>query len=150
MLVTFLVTSLSVFLKSGRIKESMAVSKHNKISEFEIKGNIISQKFLFADHGNIILVVVRPHIINIYRSNIENKDPYWGIYDTHKKVLFFVISYGSKAIERNAYQNIIITHRKKHFIKMNNGYMGNLLIFTNKGPDNEILRQFENKNTIRL
>lgn len=150
MLVIFLVTSIYVILNSGSTKESVAVSEHNKNSEFVIKGDIISQKFLFSDHGNIILVAVRPNVVNIYKNNIGSNDPYWGVYDTHKKVLFFVVSYGSTAIERNAYKNIIITHRRKHFIKMNNGYLGNLLIFTNKDPDKEILKQFENKNTIRL
>ncbi len=117
-----------------------------KLSCFSIEGDIVSSKYLFSDHGHadIFLVTLRPTSINIYKNELTKSDPFWGVYDKKKNLVFFMMSYWDSYIEKQARNNVEIDSHDKYHIKLTNSFIGNFYYI----PDT--LVKYENENTIRL
>lgn len=117
-----------------------------KLSSFSMEGDIISAKYLYSDHGHadIFLVILKPKFVNIYKNELTKSDPFWGVYDKKKNLVYFMMSYWDSAIEETAWKKIKIDSHDKYHIEMTNKFIGNLYYI----PDS--LVQYENENTIRL
>ena len=118
--------------------------KRRHHSSFRIEGDIIATKFLFSSHGDIFLVILRPTTIEIYKRELSKHDPFWGIYDKKKNLVYFVLSYWDSSIEKQVWKNVKIDSWKEYDIEMTNKFEGNLFQL----PDT--LVKYENENTIRL
>ena len=117
-----------------------------KLSCFSIEGDIVSSKYLYSDHGHadILLVILKPRYINIYKNELSKSDSFWGVYDKKKNLVYFVMSYWDSNIEKSVWKKVIIDSYKQHHIELTNKYKGNLLELCDS------LVQYENENTIRL
>lgn len=117
-----------------------------KLSCFSIEGDIVSSKYLFSDHGHadIFLVTLRPTSINIYKNELTKSDPFWGVYDKKKNLVYFVMSYWDSNIEKSVWKEVTIDSYQQYNIELTNKYKGNLLELCDS------LVQYENENTIRL
>ena len=120
------------------------VSEREQRSFFCMEGNIVATKYLYFDHGDIFLVTLRPTSINIYKNELTKSDPFWGVYDKKKNLVYFVMSYWDSNIEKSVWKKGIIDSYKQHHIELTNKYKGNLLELCDS------LVQYENENTIRL
>ncbi len=120
------------------------VSEREQRSFFCMEGNIVATKYLYFDHGDIFLVTLRPTSINIYKNELTKSDPFWGVYDKKKNLVFFMMSYWDSYIEKQARNNVEIDSHDKYHIKLTNSFIGNFYYI----PDT--LVKYENENTIRL
>ena len=118
--------------------------KRSQLSSFIIVGDIISTKYLYSNHGYKHLIILRPTTIEIYKRELSKHDPFWGIYDKKKNLVYFVLSYWDSSIEKKVWKNVKIDSWKEYDIEMTNKFEGNLFQL----PDS--LVQYENENTIRL
>ena len=118
--------------------------KRSQLSSFIIVGDIISTKYLYSNHGYKHLIILRPTTIEIYKRELSKHDPFWGIYDKKKNLVYFVLSYWDSSIEKQVWKNVKIDSWKEYDIEMTNKFEGNLFQL----PDS--LVQYENENTIRL
>ena len=118
--------------------------KRRHQSSFRIEGDIIATKYLYFDHGDIFLVILRPTSINIYKNELTKSDPFWGIYDKKKNLVYFIVSYWDSYIEKQVWKKVKIDAWKDYRIEMTNKFKEDFLQL----PDTLI--QYENENTIRL
>ena len=117
-----------------------------KLSCFCIEGDIVSLKYLYSDHGHadIFLVILKPVYINIYKNELTKSDPFWGVYDKNKNLVYFVMSYRDSKIEKSVWKKVTIDSYRQYNIELTNKYKGDLLELCDS------LVQYENENTIRL
>ncbi len=117
-----------------------------KLSCFSIEGDIVSSKYLYSDHGHvdILLVILKPRYINIYKNELSKSDSFWGVYDKKKNLVYFVMSYRDSKIEKSVWKKVIIDSYQQYNIELTNKLKEDFLQL----PDTLI--QYENENTIRL
>ena len=117
-----------------------------KLSCFSIEGDIVSSKYLYSDHGHadILLVILKPRYINIYKNELSKSDSFWGVYDKNKNLVYFVMSYRDSKIEKSVWKKVTIDSYQQYNIELTNKLKEDFLQL----PDTLI--QYENENTIRL